>query len=183
MWEIVNGVTIFGLSVGFETSACDIKFGFSVNIVNKACKFIFHPILYWCINTVLDGIMFQIDANSGAPIYRQVVDQIRRLVHSGKISAGDKLPSVRELAVKHAVNPMTVSKAYALAEAEGLLLRQRGKPMEVAVQAAPSASLSARLTELEPLLNQIVDAAEQLNLNKKQVSDRLSKLWKGKNDD
>jgi GntR family transcriptional regulator len=127
--------------------------------------------------------MFQIDANSGVPIYRQVVDQIRRLVHSGKLSAGDTMPSVRDVALEHAVNPMTVSKAYALAESEGLLLRHRGKPMAVALQAKPSVSASARLTELEPLMHQLIDAAEQLNLKSKQVCDHLNKQWKGKKDD
>jgi len=124
--------------------------------------------------------MFQIDANSGVPIYRQILDQVRRLVHSGKLSVGDAIPSVREVAVTHAVNPMTVSKAYALAETEGLLLRRRGKPMEVAQQSKPAVSQTSRLAELDVLIQQLIDAAEQLNLNSKQVIEHLNKKWKGK---
>ena len=127
--------------------------------------------------------MFQIDAHSGIPIYRQIVDQIRRLVHSGKLSAGGKIPSVRDVALKHAVNPMTVSKAYGLAEKEGLLLRRRGKPMEVAVQASPSVSASSRLSELEPLMQQLTEAAKQLNLGSKQVCDHLNTHWNGNKND
>lgn len=127
--------------------------------------------------------MFQIDAHSGVPIYRQIVDQIQRLVHSGKLIAGDTIPSVRDVALKHAVNPMTVSKAYGLAETQGLLLRRRGKPMTVAVQASQSVSASARLTELEPLMHQLIEAAKQLNLDSTQVCNHLNTHWNGNKND
>ena len=53
------------------------------------------------------------------------------MVASGQLPPGTELPSVRELAMQHAINPMTVSKAYSLLEAEGVLERNRGKPMTV----------------------------------------------------
>ncbi|HEY9181810.1 MAG TPA: GntR family transcriptional regulator, partial [Gammaproteobacteria bacterium] len=73
--------------------------------------------------------MFVLSPQSGIPIYRQLVTQVTRLIAGGQLAAGAELPSVRELAELHAVNPMTISKAYALLESEGLLERQRGKPM------------------------------------------------------
>ena len=76
--------------------------------------------------------MFILNPQSGIPIYRQLLEQVRRMVASGQLAPGAELPSVRELALKHAVNPMTVSKAYSLLEAEGLLERNRGRPMTVA---------------------------------------------------
>ena len=54
------------------------------------------------------------------------------MVASGQLAPGTELPSVRELALKHAINPMTVSKVYSLLETEGVLERNRGKPMTVA---------------------------------------------------
>jgi GntR family transcriptional regulator len=54
------------------------------------------------------------------------------MIASGQLKVGAELPSIRDLAVRHAVNPMTISKAYSLLEAEGLLARHRGKPMTVA---------------------------------------------------
>ncbi|HXS80411.1 MAG TPA: GntR family transcriptional regulator, partial [Gammaproteobacteria bacterium] len=76
--------------------------------------------------------MFILKPHSGVPIYRQLLDQIRRMAASGHLPPGTELPSIRDLALKHAINPMTVSKVYTLLEAEGVLERNRGKPMTVA---------------------------------------------------
>lgn len=79
--------------------------------------------------------MFVFDLESGVPIYRQLIDQIKRLIAGGRLAAGDDLPSVRELASVYQINAMTISKAYQQLEAEGLLVRRRGKPMQVAESA------------------------------------------------
>ena len=60
--------------------------------------------------------LFSIVPGSTEPIYRQLVEQVRRLVAGGQLAPGDALPSVREVALQLAVNPMTVSKAYGLLE-------------------------------------------------------------------
>ena len=65
--------------------------------------------------------IFSVVTGSGEPIYRQLVDQVRRLVAGGQLAAGDELPSVRETAQALAINPMTVSKAYSLLETAGML--------------------------------------------------------------
>ena len=88
--------------------------------------------------------MFSLHPGSGIPIYRQLVEQVRRLIAGGELPPGAELPSVRDLAVQYAVNPMTISKAYALLETEGLLERNRGKPMTVAAGRRTQASLSQR---------------------------------------
>ena len=77
--------------------------------------------------------MFIVNPQSGTPIYRQLVEQVRRLILSGQLAPGTALPSVRELALEHAVNPMTISKAYAILESEGLLVRNRGKPSDSSI--------------------------------------------------
>lgn len=118
---------------------------------------------------------------SGTPIYRQLVEQIRRLVAGGQLAAGTELPSVRELAELHTVNPMTISKAYALLEAEGLLERQRGKPMRVASRRRSQAPLTHRLQQLEPAVRDIVLAARQLEVDKKELIALLGDSWE-KND-
>jgi GntR family transcriptional regulator len=71
-------------------------------------------------------MLLQIDTHSGIPIYRQIMDQIRYQILTGIIKPGEPLESVRDLAKNIKVNPMTVSKAYAYLEMEGLLDRQRG---------------------------------------------------------
>lgn len=113
--------------------------------------------------------MFDLDPHSGIPIYRQVIEQVRRLCASSQLKPGDALPSVREVALAHAVNPMTISKAYSLLEAEGLLERQRGKAMTVARGLATRESRQERLQRLQPVVEQLAMAARQLELEPEDV--------------
>jgi GntR family transcriptional regulator len=124
--------------------------------------------------------MFILNPQSGTPIYRQLVEQVRRMVASGQLSAGAELPSVRELALQHAVNPMTISKAYSLLEAEGLLERQRGKPMTVAARTRAQAPRTDRLDQLEDELDQLVLAARQLEITQEDLVKALRKKWNDK---
>lgn len=121
--------------------------------------------------------MFILNPQSGVPIYRQLLEQVRRMVASGQLTAGTALPSVRELALQHAVNPMTISKAYAMLETEGLLERHRGKPMTVASQVRTQVSATKRIQQLEPLLDQLVLAARQLQLTDAELVKELRKKW------
>lgn len=108
--------------------------------------------------------MFTLNPGSGIPLYRQLMEQIRRMISSSQLGPGDALPSVRELALTHAVNPMTISKAYSLLEAEGLLERQRGKAMTVASGLPRRENRAERLARLEPVIDQLATAARQLEL-------------------
>jgi GntR family transcriptional regulator len=121
--------------------------------------------------------VFVLNPQSGIPIYRQVVDQVTRLIAGGHLAPGTALPSVREVALEHAVNPMTVSKAYALLEAEGLLERQRGKPMRVAARRRSQAALPERLDQLAGSVEQLVLAARQLEVGKKDLVSLVNKKW------
>lgn len=117
--------------------------------------------------------MFILNPNAGEPIYRQLVEQIRRLIAGGQLLPGTEMPSVRELASNNAINPMTISKAYSLLEAEGLLERQRGKPMMVA-NTRPPEDESNRLLRIQPILQQLVQAARQLQLSDEVILQALS---------
>ena len=105
---------------------------------------------------------FAIAPSDPTPIYRQIVDQVRRQIAGGQLRTGIELPSVRAVAQLHAINPMTVSKAYSLLEAEGLLERRRGMGMVVAGQGARSVVDPERL--LAPLLQALVRQAAELGL-------------------
>ena len=121
--------------------------------------------------------MFILNPQSGVPIYRQLLDQVRRMVSSGQLQPGAALPSIRDLALLHAINPMTISKAYCLLEAEGLLERHRGKPMTVASQSTARPQLSKRLQQIEPLLDQVVLAARQLQITDAELATALRRKW------
>ena len=121
--------------------------------------------------------MFILKPHSGVPIYRQLLDQIRRMAASGHLPPGTELPSIRDLALKHAINPMTVSKVYTLLEAEGVLERNRGKPMTVAAPKRAQSPVAKRLEQLEPHVEQVALAARQLELSEKDVIKALHDSW------
>ena len=94
--------------------------------------------------------MFRIDAGSGVPVYRQLVEQVRREVMLGRMRPGDQLPTLKEVVEALAINPNTVAKAYAELEHEGLVVRRQGVGTFIASTldrplAAPTALLSSLL--------------------------------------
>ena len=114
-------------------------------------------------------IQFEIHPSSGVPIFRQIMDQIRALVASGRLKPGDLVPSVRQMAVDLQVNMMTVSKAYSRLEMEGLLERDRGTGMRVRGQAEPQGSVPDRQAELRDLVDHVVTRGLQLGLTDEQI--------------
>ena len=71
-------------------------------------------------------IKVQLDVKSGVPFYRQVIDQVKAAIATESISPGDRLPTVRQLAVDLSINPNTVSRAYTELELTGLVETQMG---------------------------------------------------------
>jgi GntR family transcriptional regulator len=72
---------------------------------------------------------------------------------------------------------MTISKAYSLLEAEGLLERNRGKPMTVASRVRSHSQVSKRLEQIDPLVGQVVLAAKQLQLSEAEVVKAVHRKW------
>ena len=68
----------------------------------------------------------QIDSKSGVPFYRQIIEQVQFAIARGILTSGDRLPTVRQLAVDLSVNPNTVIRAYRELEIEGVLESQQG---------------------------------------------------------
>ncbi len=121
-------------------------------------------------------MLLQIDHHSGQPIYRQVIDQIRRQAMAGQLHEGEQLPSVRDLASQLRVNPMTVSKVYSLLEMEGLLERRRGVGLFVAALAKEKASRT-KTDMLQEALTKAVVMAVQLGIPEAKVRDMLTRLY------
>jgi GntR family transcriptional regulator len=67
-----------------------------------------------------------IDTKSGVPFYRQIIEQAKFAVARGDLRPGDRLPTVRQLAVDLSINPNTVIRAYRELEIEGMLDTQQG---------------------------------------------------------
>ena len=69
---------------------------------------------------------FRLDSHSGVPVYRQLIDQVQAAVAAGVLTAGDQLPTVRQVAVDLVINPNTVLRAYREMEIRGTLETQQG---------------------------------------------------------
>jgi GntR family transcriptional regulator len=109
--------------------------------------------------------LFSLNPSSGIPIYRQLIDQIKQAIKMQLLSPGEQLPSVRSLAGALQINPMTISKAFAQLELEGVLIRKRGVGMLV----AKSKQESTIPSEVENKLNYFISAAKASQLDDEQI--------------
>ena len=115
--------------------------------------------------------IYSLSSASGTPIYRQLVDQTTQLVASGRLGAGQLLPSVRAVAAELGVNPMTVSKAYSLLERDGIVTRRRGMGMVVAKCAVDA------VEAIRPQADALVEAARRLRLTREGVAEAVDSAW------
>lgn len=125
-------------------------------------------------------IPFVVTPNAGTPIYQQLVDQITRMVASGQLGVDEVLPSVRDVAVALAINPMTVSKAYSLLETQGILARQRGIGMVVSAASSGAQNKAERLGLLRPTLERAAQEATELEIDRAAALALFEKILKGK---
>ena len=79
-------------------------------------------------------VEIKLDLKCGAPIYRQIIDQIKTAMALGNLEPGDRLPTVRQLAVDLSINPNTVSRAYTELELTGLVETQMGSGTFIGAQ-------------------------------------------------
>ena len=123
------------------------------------------PLLAMCIIVVIHlyTMLYDIQTSSPIPIYRQIVEQVQRLIASGQLLPNDDLPSVRAVALHFAINPMTVSKAYSMLETAGSIVRKRGVGMAVAYQQNVSSN-EDKLELLRPSLEAAAQVAAQLGI-------------------
>ncbi len=121
-------------------------------------------------------MILQIEAHSGVPIYRQIMDQIRSQVLSGVIAPETQLPTVRQLASELQVNPMTISKAYSYLEIEGLLTRKRGIGLFV-VELETSVKQEKQIMELRENLKNIAAQARLFSFSREEFVRLAGELY------
>ena len=107
----------------------------------------------------------RLDKHSSVPFYRQIVDQVLAGVSGGRLEPGDRLPTIRALAVELEVNPNTVVKAYSELQILGVLDTQQGSGVFVraAEKAVVDAAQQQRATEA--LCLDFVGRAQLQNIN------------------
>lgn len=110
-------------------------------------------------------MIYSIQINE-TPIYRQIVQRVTHLVASGRLPIGEQVPSVRELAIRLTINPMTVSKAYAILTATGILAGKRGGRLCVNRHTETE---ECRIKMLKPHVDYLLELASDLGLRKDHV--------------
>lgn len=123
-------------------------------------------------------LYFNIITTSGVPIYRQIIDQVKTHIATGKLTKGMFLPSVRQVASELEINSMTVSKAYSLLEKEGVLEAVRGRGMRIKESGLSKKHLANSEEIMAPILKEVIIKSQQLSLNRKKVVKMLESLWK-----
>ncbi len=116
-----------------------------------------------------------VNPSSGDPIYKQLHEQIVRLIVGGQIQAGEELPSVRKIAEYFTVNPMTVSRAIGMLVDQGWLERRRGQPTRVAEQQPQSSEQGQTL--LYEGVDQLIQQAKQLGVTMNELHEIISQRW------
>ena len=102
--------------------------------------------------------------NSSLPIYLQVANLIKRDIVTGKRELGEKLPSVRELAVSYTINPNTVSRVYKELEMEGVCFTRRG--MGTFVTENPKKVKSMKEEMAGTLIREFLEGMQQLRFTR-----------------
>ena len=121
-----------------------------------------------------------ISTGSTTPIYRQISDQVRLGIVTGKLGVNDQLPSIRALAEQLVVNPNTVARAYADLAREGVIESRAGRGVFV-IRKRKVFTREEGWRRLEPLIDTIIGEAMAMDFTADEVQDAVEKKlrqWK-----
>jgi GntR family transcriptional regulator len=108
-------------------------------------------------------VQIHITTADGVPIYQQIVNQVKYLVASGRLSPGDEMPPIRVLAERLIVNPNTVARAYRELEAAGVVEKRRTAGTYVSEQGSPLAR-KERLKILTERVDALLAESRQMDV-------------------
>ncbi len=115
---------------------------------------------------------FSIDTKSGVPFYRQIIEQVKYGITGGLLTAGDQLPTVRQLAADLSVNPNTVIRAYREMELGGVLDTQQGSGTYVSDHQPEIDELEKR-RKLDQILTEFLARAHEYGFTLAEILDGL----------
>jgi GntR family transcriptional regulator len=118
------------------------------------------------------ALEFRLDLHSGVPVYRQIIDQVMGGIAAGALSAGDQLPTVRQVAVDLAINPNTVVRAYRELEIRGALETQQGTGTFISRQKVKRDDVE-RQRQLNQLVSELVSRAGAAGFTIEELQEQL----------
>jgi len=114
-------------------------------------------------------IRFSLDQNDDVPIYRQIIRQIEYAVLSGRLKSGDKLPTIRSLAVELKTNPNTIAKAYGELEIRGILETQVGSGTYISDK-KPTPEEEGPEQKIRELVGRFIKDMRDLGIEKRELA-------------
>lgn len=108
-------------------------------------------------------MQIHLSTSDGVPIYLQIVNQVKYLVSSGRLTAGEELPPIRVLAEKLLINPNTVARAYRELELAGVVMKRRTAGTYVSAGGSPLARRE-RLRVLGERIDALLAEARQMDV-------------------
>lgn len=117
---------------------------------------------------------FSLDHKSGVPFYRQIVEQVRFALSRDDLATGDRLPTVRQLAVDLSINPNTVVRAYRELELAGLIETQQGSGTFVA-PGRPEIDAAERRRMLDQILTDLLARASSYGFSLAEVLEGMQR--------
>lgn len=121
------------------------------------------------VTTNTETVQITIDENSGIPIWLQLRNRLIYLITSGSYAVGDKLPTMREMAVELGINYNTVSKVYQDIERDGYIVSKRGRGTFVA-ERVPAEAEAAK-SEVEFLADEFIRQCRELGVPRHDIAD------------
>jgi GntR family transcriptional regulator len=121
-----------------------------------------------------------ISTGSNTPIYKQITDQVRLAVATGRLAVADQLPSIRALAEDLVVNPNTVARAYADLAREGLIETRPGRGVFI-TKKRKVFTREEGWRRLEPLIDSVIGEAMAMDFSREELREALQKKlgqWK-----
>ena len=123
-----------------------------------------------------ETVHFSLDQSDDAPIYRQIIRQIEYAVLSGRLKSGDKLPTIRALAVELKTNPNTIAKAYNELEIRGILATQVGSGTYISDK-KPAPEEDGPDQKIKELVGRFIKDMRDLGVEKRELS-RIISMYK-----
>ncbi|OUN01721.1 MAG: hypothetical protein BAA04_12760 [Firmicutes bacterium ZCTH02-B6] len=114
-------------------------------------------------------MQWHVNPHSGVPIYIQLEQQVKTAIAAGVLRAGDRLPTVRELALELTINPNTVARAYRELERAGFIETAPGRGTYVKAAQAPTMSAKVRQMRLATAVEVMVAEARALGFEKEEI--------------
>ena len=117
----------------------------------------------------------ELNTKNGVPFYRQIIQRVEYMMSAEKLKPGDKLPTVRQLAVKLKINPNTVAKAYNELELRGLVNTQVGSGTFISEKKIDISELEKE-KKMQEICSRFLFEAKQMGMEKKNLLNYLKKF-------